>query len=256
MATWADLDKELEKWRACGRRPGFWWRDDDLTGPTRALDRLLGIAARRRVPLHLAVIPARIAPDLARRLASEPEAWVMQHGLAHINHEPKGRGASEVGESRSVSQKLQDLRSGWARLLAARLPRTLPAFAAPWNRISDDAVAVMPDVGYRILSTSHARQQAFAAPGLRQVNIHLDPTRWKGGAAFRGEERSLEILVTHLRQRRTGEVDADEPTGLLTHHLQTDEPTWNFVEALIDRLTHAEAGRWERLDDMIPAEVA
>lgn len=253
MLTWTDLDRELDKWRACGQKPSFWWRDDDLTAPTAELDRLLGLAGKHSLPVHLAVIPSGIAPDLAERLDPASEAWVIQHGMAHVNHEPPTAGASEVGKARPVRRRLEDLRAGWRKLTAARLPRTLPAFAAPWNRIPGETVDLMPALGYRIVSTSHPRKRRFPAAGLQQVNIHLDPIRWKGGARFRGEAACLDMLVTHLRQRRKGEVDASEPTGLLTHHLQTDEATWNFVEALLDRLTRAKVGSWARLDDMIPA---
>ena len=127
------------------------------------------------------------------------------------------------------------------------MPNLLPAFAPPWNRIAAETVAHLPALGYRLLSTCHRRESAMPAAGLHQVNIHVDPIRWKGGASFRGTEATLEILVRHLRQRRTGLADPDEPTGLSTHHLQTDEPVWGFLEELLSRLGRDKGAAWVRL---------
>ena len=45
MTGWADLDAELDRWKAAGRAATLWWRDDDATRPTPALDRLLALQA-------------------------------------------------------------------------------------------------------------------------------------------------------------------------------------------------------------------
>lgn len=254
MATWTELDQELARWHNAGQEATFWWRDDDTQRPTPALDRLLNLASTYHVPLHLAVIPAHIARDLRPTLEEVPEAWVMQHGLAHINYEPKGLGASEVGDHRPLEDIVADLKQGWEKLVAAQLPRTLPAFAAPWNRMSDAAVSAMPALGYGLVSTSGPRVAQHPVPGILQVNIQLDPIRWKEGPTFRGEERCLNHVVTHLRQRRLGEVDAAEPTGILTHHLDTDEATWAFTEHLLDYLSRSPATRAVTLQELITAE--
>jgi hypothetical protein len=39
-------------------------------------------------------------------------------------------------------------------------------------------------------------------------------------------------LIGHLRARRLAEVDAEEPTGILTHHLVQDEATDAFLRRL------------------------
>ncbi len=38
----------------------FWWRDDDATTRTPALERLLALSTTPRLPLALAVIPAGV----------------------------------------------------------------------------------------------------------------------------------------------------------------------------------------------------
>jgi peptidoglycan/xylan/chitin deacetylase (PgdA/CDA1 family) len=251
MATWTDLEQELNDWASARRVPTFWWRDDDTEAPGATLDRLLALSRRHGVPLHLAVVPARLDRALARRLAGETDVFTLQHGFAHRNHEPEGHGASEIGDHRDLALQLDDLRRGWKRLEEAGLPNLLPAVAPPWNRISQKTVGQLAGLGYRMLSTSFPRRQARPATGLVQVNIHVDPIRWKDGPRFRGEQRVLEGIRRHLADRRNGTVDPEEPTGILTHHLQTDEETWAFVDTLFSRLTGRV--RWARLADMLDA---
>lgn len=251
MATWKDLELELETWRGAGVTPTFWWRDDDTEEPTAELDRLLGLADRYQVPLHLSVVPAGLSDDLAAQLSLSRDVYVLQHGYAHINHEPQGARASEVGVNRDITLQIQDLQEGWQRLVEAELPNLLPVMVPPWNRIADETVAALPGLGYRMLSRAYPRQSAMPAAGLAQVNIHFDPVRWKEGARFRGEEKTLEILTNHLVERRLGKVDPTEPTGLSTHHLQSDEDVWDFVDSLLGRLAHRDAGDWVPLSSLI-----
>lgn len=252
MAVWSDLETELKRWHASGETPTLWWRDDDVRAPSPALDRLLGLVRRHDVPLHLAVVPQAIDPALADRLALDPRVITMQHGLAHVNHEPKGAGASEIGDHRDLELQLRDLRDGWQRLNAAGLPNIIAALAPPWNRISEATVPHLAGLGYRILCTSYPRQSRSPADGLMQVNIHVDPIRWKGGARFRGLERTLDGFCEHLRDRRLGRADRDEPTGMLTHHLQTSDDVWEFVNDLLDRMSR-QSVRWVRLSDLSDA---
>jgi hypothetical protein len=79
--------------------------------------------------------------------------------------------------------------------------------------------------------------------GLKQVNTHVDVIDWKGSRGFVGESEALGLLAGHFRARRTGAADADEPTGLLTHHLVHDPATWRFLEKLRDFLKKQSAVR-------------
>jgi hypothetical protein len=51
-------------------------------------------------------------------------------------------------------------------------------------------------------------------------------------------------LVEHLAARRDGRVDADEPTGLLTHHLIADAETEAFLQRLLAVTRGHRAARW------------
>ena len=251
MASWQDLETELDHWKAAGERPTFWWRDDDTEAPTDALDRLIDLSGRFAAPLHLAVIPADIDPGLAPRLRAAPHVYAMQHGFAHKNHEPKGLRASEIGVSRDLALQEADLREGWRRMLDADLPNLLPVMVPPWNRIGAQVVPHLPAWGYAALSGFDARTKRRNPAALQHFNGHVEPLRWRPDARFAGTAKTLAQCVTHLRQRRLGEVDRDEPTGLVTHHLQTPEDAWDFCEAFADRLAQGDRAEWIALEPLL-----
>jgi len=55
MSHWHLLVKELDEWRKAGEVAAFWWRDDDASTWTPALDVLLDCA--KSIPVALAVVP-------------------------------------------------------------------------------------------------------------------------------------------------------------------------------------------------------
>ncbi len=119
-----------------------------------------------------------------------------------------------------------------------------PILVPPHNRIAEPVVQRLAEIGFQGLSTHGPRAAVLAAPGLVQVNTHLDIMHWPPPRGFLGEAESLEILVARLRARRLGAADAAEPTGLLTHHPAHDDDAWAFLEALLDRLTGHPAARF------------
>lgn len=251
MATWQELDAELDLWRGAGERPTFWWRDDDAEAPTEALERLIALTLKHQAPLHLAVIPADIDPGLAPMLKARPHVWAMQHGFAHKNHEPKGARASEVGKSRNLSLQEADLREGWRRMVAADLPNRLPIMVPPWNRIGDQVLPHLPDWGFAAVSGFEQRPSPAPHPRLQHFNGHVEPLRWRPDAIFAGTEKTLAQCVAHLRARRTGTAERDEPTGLVTHHLQTPEEVWAFCDEFAARLAHNSGAEWIALAPLL-----
>lgn len=244
--AWNAFGEELDAWGASGRTARFWWRDDDAVAATPALERLLAIAATHDIPLALAVIPAQAEPALFARIMRAPRATILQHGYAHRNHAPPGSKKSELGDDRPAEAVVAELAEGRALLGAATTGRALPVLVPPWNRIGAGVQARIGEAGLTGLSTSKPRQGTDA--GLVQANVHVDPIDWaaqrRGDEAFAGDRAVLAAAIRHLHARRTGAVDATEPTGFLTHHLVMDDPTWCFAERFAAAIVRHPAARW------------
>ncbi len=245
MTSWRHLSEELDAWAAAGRGATLWWRDDDAVEPSPELARLLALARARDLPLALAVIPARASEALAQWLEAHPaRAALLQHGYAHLNHAREDEKKAELGAQRPADVVLEELARGWGRMTALFGETWAPILVPPHNRIAEAVVQGLAELGFQGLSTHGPRAAAEPAPGLVQVNTHLDIMFWPDPRGFLGEPESLDILVAHLRARRLGAADAAEPTGLLTHHPAHDEPAWAFLEALLDRLAEHPAARF------------
>ncbi len=242
MTSWRDLKAELDLWADGGRRAEFWWRDDDASRPEAALERLLSVAASHETPVALAVIPQRAEPELAEYLRDAPQVEVLQHGLGHINHAPPDKKKQEFGPHRSPKSMLADVLEG-ARHLAP-FGNRCAVFVPPWNRIDAKLLPVLPALGLRGISTFGPRGADDTAPGLCRVNTHIDPVNWRGGRGYAGDRAVLGQIIRHLEHKRSGLADADEPTGLLTHHLVHDEACWSFITRLLDLTCSHEAVKW------------
>jgi hypothetical protein len=239
--SWSDLVRELDHWAEAGKTAEFWWRDDDASDATDALERLIALHGGHNVPLLLAVIPARAQDDLADRLRAEADIVVCQHGWAHLNHAPPGRSKAELGAHRPPSYVLGELARGALALDRVFGESWLRVLVPPHNRIAPDVAAGLQSAGYVGLSTDKPRRGKPA--GIVQINTHIDIMNWTT-RAFLGDDAALDLAIHHLRDKRTGRADPDEPTGLLTHHLAHDEPAWGFTDRFLGAIATHRAARW------------
>jgi peptidoglycan/xylan/chitin deacetylase (PgdA/CDA1 family) len=234
--AWSWLGRELDRWSAAGRRAAFWWRDDDAGKACEELDRLLDLSRERRLPLAVAAIPNRVERSLTERLRDRALVAVLQHGYTHENHALPGQRSLELGGSRPPAEVLADLERGRAAMQAEFGDRFEAVLVPPWNRIDASVTRGLANIGFRGISTHRARRRAQPAPGILQVNTHLDPVNWRHGSGFIGTCPALAILVQHLVAKRSGYRDADEPTGILSHHLAQNDATWQFLDELLQFL--------------------
>jgi hypothetical protein len=231
--TWAALEEEMARWRDAGRTVEFWWRDDDATAPSGPVKRLLGLSASSGVPLALAVIPLSAKPELFEGMT----ARVLMHGTDHRN---RARDGGKKTEFPAGDDPLDRLARARERLAALAGSAFVPVLAPPWNRIRPDLVPALISTGLRGLSGFGARGRPR---GVTEVNTHVDIIDWRGTRAFCGEAAALGAAVRHLAARRTGDADAGEPTGWLTHHELHDGAAWNFHSQLFER-TRRLGARW------------
>lgn len=232
--AWDWLDRELQRWGDAGLQARFWWRDDDASAPCAALDRLLELGENSGVPLALAVIPASLHAELPARLAASRQVAILQHGYAHRSYAAPGERKLELGGARAIAAMIDDLETGFALLQQNFGEQFLPVLVPPWNRIDSGLLPALTRVGLRGISTMKARRAAHPAPGLLQVNAHLDPVHWRHRRGFVGVYPAIAILVQHLIAKRHGYRDPAEPTGLLTHHLEQNDAVWRFSAELLD----------------------
>ncbi len=206
-----------------------------------ALDRLL--AAAGAVPVALAVIPAAADRNLALRLRAAPQTAVLQHGWRHVNHGGIGR-KSEFPAARSPAAVATDLVRGRVLLDELFGAQALPVLAPPWNRVADEFLPLLGDCGIRAVSRIKPRSLRWPSPGVFAANVHVDLVAWHCGRGFVGEALALGGIVAHLRERRRGEVDGREPTGILTHHLDLDDPGEAFLQRLVALTTTHPGACW------------
>ena len=244
MTSWDDLFAELDRWPA--GKATFWWRDDDATIRTDRLARLLQLSD---LPLSIAVIPARMRLSLAGQI-DEPRIDVLQHGFAHTKHEQPPAKA-ELGSARPISAVQEELLRGWQRLSTLYGRKALQALVPPWNRIDAPLVPTLASLGYVGLSVDKPRKRVD--DGLVRANVHVDIIDWSvQPRRFIGEAACLEAAVAHLAQRRSGEVDGDEPTGILTHHLVMDDAAYAFTGEFLRRTAAHPAAKWLAAREIFP----
>ena len=255
------LVDELDCWSAAHWTLDVWWRDDDVGAPSPALDRLLGAAERSGAPLALAAIPAGIDDALGPKL-DDRLFTVLQHGYGHRNFAAPGERAVECGGDRPLDEVLASLVQGQKRLASLFGGRFVPVMVPPWNRIDPVIAARLPDLGYRALSVfgEKAGGEAESVAGLPQLNAHLDLLTWKGGARFAGRAKLIELASERIAMRRRGVAvktngrapsPSPEPFGILTHHLDHDEETWDFLDELLGLLSAHPAVRLASVRELL-----
>lgn len=245
-AGWSDLAGELDQWARGGRVATLWWRDDDAATTSPRLDRLISIAGN--VPISLAVIPAAADPKLAGWAAHpspsvQTRLSVLQHGWSHTSHGGAGK-KNEFPSVRSCRAVRSDLTAGRARLTAFFGTRALPVLVPPWNHFASCFLPLLSVCGLSGISRVKPRRTPWPAPGVAEVNVHIDLVAWTEDRGFIGEAAALGGMVRHLRARRLGEVDDEEPTGILTHHLVQDEATDVFLRRLVAITNQHPATSW------------
>jgi hypothetical protein len=224
MTGWRELEAALDAIARDGKAVRVWWRDDDAGRGDPRLERLLELAERRALPVALAVVPVCLDAGAQARIAASPQASVLQHGFAHRNHAPAGAKSCELG-GRALATIEAELARGRTILVDAFGAAFLAVLVPPWNRLERRLMGRLTACGFCGVSTYGKGAAPEAAPGLIQVNTHLDPIDWRGERLFVGEIAALERLVAVL--------DADEPIGILSHHLAMDEPGWRFLDQLL-----------------------
>ena len=220
------LGLELQRWKASGHAPVFWWRDDDAREATPALDRLLGLARRFQAPITIAAVPDGDIKGLAEACRDVQGAELAIHGFRHENRAPPGRPSGEVNDMDRLADVMSELGTALEVFRRAGLRPSL--FVPPWNNAHPTLKKAIDLWGLSLSGYGEMRNPDEPT----RLDAHLDVMRWKPEPRFRGAMRFLLRARRALAERRLKEL-WDEPLGLLTHHLDHDERAWRFLEALL-----------------------
>ena len=225
-AVWDRFSDALNGCAHRGRVVRFWWRDDDATQPTPALNRILDLGERFAVPVTIAVIPARLKKELAV-LVDHPLITLAQHGFAHRNHARPEHKKTEFGFDRDADQVRTDLACG-----RSHFEETFGVkpwlFVPPWNRMAGQWLPMLPDMGYHCISTFTPRWAMPPVRKLVRLNTHVDLIDWKGGSGFIGLDNAIDQILNALAA-----IKDDEPLGLLTHHQIHDDAVNTFLRTFL-----------------------
>jgi len=239
------LARELDSWAEADQIATLWWRDDDLACVTPHLSPMTDFLGEAGVPIAFAVVPMNADQTLATELQGLPDnSRFLIHGHTHTNHAAAGEKKCEFCSSRAQERCLDEIVASSNRLKSLFGPDVINCLVPPWNRINEILVTSLPDVGIRALSRFGPRHSANSAPGLLEVNTHVDLMDWRGNRRFIGCGSMVDALVAHLSARRTGKVDKSEPTGILSHHLVTQAAEWSEMAPVLRQLTDHPATRF------------
>ena len=244
MATWQDLETELNIWHQNGDVATIWWRDDDAGKLTPALVKLIDISNNHNLPIHLAAIPTALEESAIEAIKAAQNIWILQHGFSHTDHAPKGEGSWELGDHRAIETVVDELSSGFAQLKQTFGAKFLPIQVPPWTRISMNVVKHLKSVGFKALSLEGKQFESVFANEIQILNPHCDPIKWKQNAKFKGTERVLSDIVSHLKYRRADTKVFNETTGICTHHLDHDADLWAFLDQFAQFIANHRGAQW------------
>jgi peptidoglycan/xylan/chitin deacetylase (PgdA/CDA1 family) len=206
------------------------FRADDVAIPSANQKRLLELFAHRDAPLCAAIVPAWLNQPRWDAMCRQMEgkhhlfAW-HQHGWNHHNHETLGK-KQEFGPGTSVEQKHRNILRGRDKLARIIGTHFLPVFTPPWNRLDDDTLRILKDLGFRAISR-YRDAKVPSIPGLPDLPANVDlHTRQEGNA-----KAGWDALFDELDQAL-----ATGLAGLMIHHQRMNGPAFAFLEMLLPEI--------------------
>ena len=192
----------------------WFFRDDDAGRADPLLRTLVEAFAEVGTAVDIAAIPDAVSGASVSALKPYINCGLVtvhQHGWAHTNHEPTGRG-SEFGASRQPADQLADLLRGRRVLEGLFEGRVASFFTPPWNRCEAVTAQLLAGHGYTILSCDRSAPRRHI-DGLQELPVTVDWMReWRLG----GPRRVCAGLMAAIGE---GELSGS-PVGLMLHHAE------------------------------------
>ncbi|MFK5977815.1 MAG: polysaccharide deacetylase family protein [Rhizobiaceae bacterium] len=242
------LHQELDLWQSAGKKPRLFLRDDDAIEVTSALDKLIGPCEKFGIPLLLATIPKPANEALGARILKSPLVRGAVHGYRHKNHSPMGEKTCELGNHRPLDTVIGELKEGREKLLELFDGNLSDIIVPPWNRIHDQIINRLQEIGFNGLSTHAWLKHKMPLP---MINTHVDIMHWSAGTIGREHNWVLNQVTYNLEIARQ---KGGRAIGILSHHLAHDDKAWAMLDKLYATLENKVD--WVAADDLInePAE--
>lgn len=241
------IDSAFQESADPGSRQVF-FRADDVAVPGKRFVQMMELFSRYRVPLSLAVVPARLTRVRWRYLKSfekkNPSRWCWhQHGWRHVNHEIEGK-KQEFGTVRAPFEIRQDLMRGKQRLTDLMGEAFFPVFTPPWNRCSVHTLQLLRELGFAAVS----RSRGSKPPSLKNlpdffVNVDLHTRKETDPAAGRNN------LLKEFKQ-----AAGSGCCGIMIHHQMMNESAFDFLEALLKMLVKRKGLSIVHFRDLVKAD--
>lgn len=205
--------------------PRVYFRADDIALPSPTCKNMLTTFAEHDTPLALAVVPSWMTQEHKESLISTaPEKqslWCWhQHGWAHCNNAVSGK-KCEFGSDRSLAECSGDLLQGYERMQELFGNKFYPLFTPPWNRISEENIHVLKDIGFKAISSvATAPQQTV----LQDIPMHVDLHTRKETSAAKGWNNLFDELTAAI---------ATGSCGIMLHHERMNENAEHFLQRLL-----------------------
>lgn len=194
----------------------IFFRDDDVAGLTKNLERLLDIFISAKVPIHLSIIPNRLTKECKDFLISKIIKYkdlveIGQHGFDHKDHSGyKNKWKRyEFGPRRSYLQQRKDIHKGKI-ILENYFKKRINVFTPPWHRYDENTLKSIIEENIPIISTDHKSQIFDIFPHTETVFVNINFNKVKNnGSWFVEDSREIFKKIFSIHE---------QAIGILLHH--------------------------------------
>ncbi|MGI9537763.1 MAG: DUF2334 domain-containing protein, partial [Desulfocapsaceae bacterium] len=202
------------------------FRADDIGVLSTNFLRMLDLFQTHHLPLCLAVVPTWLSQTRWRAIKTHIDTgsplWCWhQHGWNHTNHQSTGK-KCEFGSARSRSAISNDLSRGKDRLLRIVGSDYSPFFTPPWNRCSEETLAILAELGFSGVSRSRGEQGENGSLKDFFINVDLHTRKeTDGGSALEGLCDELRLAVEQ------------HYVSVMIHHQLMNDSAFELLELLL-----------------------
>ena len=209
--------------------PHLFFRFDDIGPLNRSSLRFIDLMESLERPYILAVIPNALSWWMRQPLRATRHAKIYQHGVNHKNRsssQQRDELPDHLGQKRIEENILRG-----REYLSHALERAITGYVPPWNQVSNTALRVLEEHGYRSVSSN----RPLSTP-LAQLPVHVD---------VYAQYQPVRIRSNHDIQDEIAASMATTPlTGIMLHPLSLARANFRQMEDLIrqnhaDTATHA-----------------